>query len=31
MFVCIKSSNIDGIAGRSASHLIPVDAKYFSG
>ena len=31
MFVCIKSSNIEGNAGRSASDLISVDAKYSSG
>ena len=31
MFVCIESSNIEGIAGRSASDLISVDAKYSSG
>ena len=31
MFVClIKSSNIEGNAGRSASDLISVDAKYSS-
>ena len=27
MFVCLKSSNIEGNAGRSASDLISVDAK----
>ena len=26
MFVCLKSSNIEGNAGRSASDLISVDA-----
>ena len=31
MFVCLKSSNIEGNAGRSASDLISVDAKYCSG
>ena len=32
MFVCLKSSNIEGNACRSASHLIiSVDAKYCSG
>ena len=31
MFVCLKSSNIAGIACRSASDLISVDAKYCSG
>ena len=31
MFVCIKSSNIKGNAGRSASDVISVDAKYTSG
>ena len=31
MFVCLKSSNIEGNAGRSASDLISVDAKYFFG
>ena len=31
MFVCLKSSNIDGNAGRSASDLISVDATYSSG
>ena len=31
MFVCLKSSNIEGVAGRSASDLISVDAKYSSG
>ena len=31
MFVCLKSSNIEGNAGRSASDLTSVDAKYSSG
>ena len=31
MCVCLKSSNIQGNAGRSASDLISVDAKYSSG
>ena len=31
MFVCLKSSNIEGNAGRSASDLISVNAKYSSG
>ena len=31
MFVCLKSSNIEGNAGRSASDLISIDAKYCSG
>ena len=31
MFVCLKSSNIEGNACRSASDLILVDAKYCSG
>ena len=31
MFVCLKSSNIERNACRSASDLISVDAKYFSG
>ena len=31
MFVCFKSSNIEGNACRSASDLISVDAKYCSG
>ena len=30
MFVCLKRSNIEGHAGRSASDLISVDAKYSS-
>ena len=31
MFVCLKSSNLEGNAGRRASDLISVDAKYCSG
>ena len=31
MFVCLKSSNIERNACRSASDLISVDAKYCSG
>ena len=31
MFVCLKSSNIEGNAGRSASNLISVNAKYSAG
>ena len=31
MFVCLKSSNIERNAGLSASDLISVDAKYYSG
>ena len=31
MYVCLKSSNIEGNAGRSASDLISVYAKYSSG
>ena len=31
MFVCLKSSNIEGNTGRSAADLISVDAKYSSG
>ena len=31
MFVCLKSSNIEGNACRSALDLILVDAKYCSG
>ena len=31
MFVCLKSSNIEGNAGRSASDVISVDAKYSLG
>ena len=30
MFICFKSSNIEGNLGRSASYLISVDAKYCS-
>ena len=30
MFVCLKSSNIKGNAGRSASDLKSVDAEYSS-
>ena len=30
MFICLKSSNIEGNLGRSASYLISVDAKYCS-
>ena len=30
MFMCLKSSNIEGDLGRSASHLILVYAKYCS-
>ena len=30
MFVCLKSSNIEGNARRSDSDLISVDAKYSS-
>ena len=30
MFVCLESSNIEDNAGRSASDLISVDAKYSS-
>ena len=30
MVICIKSSNIEGNFGRSASYLISVDAKYCS-
>ena len=29
--ICLKSSNIEGNPGRSASYLISVDAKYSSG
>ena len=28
MFICLKSSNIEGNLGRSASYLISVDEKY---
>ena len=31
MFVCLKSSNIEGNACRSASYLMSVDATYCSG
>ena len=31
MFICLKSSNIEGNACRSASDLKSVDAKYCSG
>ena len=31
MFVCLKISNIEGNACRSASDFISVDAKYCSG
>ena len=31
MFVCLKSSNIEGHACHRASDLISVDAKYCSG
>ena len=31
MFVCLKSSNIEGNACRSASDLISVNTKYCSG
>ena len=31
MFVCLKSSNIEGNALRSVSDLISVDSKYSSG
>ena len=31
MFVCLKSSDIEGNACRGASDLISVDAKYCSG
>ena len=31
MFVCLKSINIEGNAGRSASDLISIDVKYSSG
>ena len=30
MFICLKSSNIEGNLGRSALYLISVDAKYCS-
>ena len=28
MFICLKSSNVEGNLGRSAAYLISVDAKY---
>ena len=31
MFVYLKSSNIEGHAGRSASDLLAVDTKYSTG
>ena len=31
MFICLKSSNIEGNACRSASDLLSVDAKYCLG
>ena len=31
MFICLKSSNIEGNLGCSASYLISVDAKYCFG
>ena len=31
MSLCLKSSNFEGNAGRSASDLISMDAKYSSG
>ena len=31
MFACLKSSNIEGNACRSASDLISMNAKYCSG
>ena len=31
MFVCLKSSNIEGNACRSVSDLTSVDVKYYSG
>ena len=30
MFICLKSSNIEGNLGRSLSYLTSVDAKYCS-
>ena len=30
MFICLKSSNIEGNLGHSASYLISVDGKYCS-
>ena len=31
MFICLKSSNIEGNLGRSASYLISVDRVFFIG
>ena len=31
MCACLKSSDIEGIASRSASDLVSVDVKYTSG
>ena len=31
MFICLKSTNIEGNLGRSASYLISVDANYYFG
>ena len=31
MFICLKSSNIEGNLGLSASYFKSVDAKYSSG
>ena len=31
MLICLKSSNIEGNLGRSASYVISVDAKYSFG
>ena len=31
LYVCLKSSNIEGNAGRSASNLLSADAKDSSG
>ena len=28
MFICLKSSNIEGNLGRSVSYVLSVDAKY---
>ena len=28
MFICLKSSNIEGNLGRSPSYLVSVDAKF---
>ena len=30
MFICLKSSNIEGNLGHSPSYLISLDAKYCS-